>query len=60
MKRGGKILKGTHNFSTFRSSSCQAKSPVRTLNKVNITKIKTKLFLLFNQGLSCNNKLDLW
>ena len=47
MKRGGKILKGTHNFSTFRSSSCQAKSPVRTLNKVNITKNKNKIIFTF-------------
>ncbi len=47
MKKGGKILKGTHNFSTFRSTSCQAKSPIRTLNKINITRNKNKIIFTF-------------
>ena len=47
MKKGGKILKGTHNFSTFRASSCQAKSPVRTLQKVHIKKNKNKITFTF-------------
>ena len=47
MKKGAKILKGTHDFSTFRSSSCTAKSPVKTLNKVNIKKNKNKIVLTF-------------
>jgi tRNA pseudouridine38-40 synthase len=29
-------LLGTHDFSAFRSSQCQAKSPVRTLNRVSV------------------------
>ena len=33
MKKGAAILKGTHNFSTFRASSCQAKSPIKTMKK---------------------------
>ena len=33
MKKGAKILKGTHNFSTFRASSCQAKSPIKTIKE---------------------------
>jgi tRNA pseudouridine38-40 synthase len=47
MKKGAKMLKGTHDFSTFRSSSCTAKSPVKTLNKVNIKKNKNKIVLTF-------------
>ena len=36
MKRGAKILEGKHNFSAYRSSSCSAKSPIRTLKKIQI------------------------
>ena len=47
MKKGAKLLLGTHDFSTFRSSSCNAKSPIRTLNKVIIKKSKDKINLFF-------------
>ncbi len=47
MRKGAEILKGTHNFSTFRASSCQAKSPIKTLKKVVIKKSKTKIILIF-------------
>ena len=47
MRKGAEILKGTHNFSTFRASSCQAKSPIKTLKKVVIKKSKTKIVLIF-------------
>ena len=47
MRKGADILKGTHNFSTFRASSCQAKSPIKTLKKVMIKKNKNKIVLIF-------------
>ena len=47
MKKAAKILKGTHNFSTFRSSSCEAKSPIRTLYKATVQKQKNKITLTF-------------
>jgi len=47
MRKGAEILKGTHNFSTFRASSCQAKSPIKTLKKVAIKKSKNKIVLIF-------------
>ena len=47
MRRGAKILKGTHNFSTFRASSCQAKSPIKTIKKVTIKKNKNKIVFTF-------------
>ena len=31
MKKGAKLLEGTHDFSTFRSSSCSAKSPIKKI-----------------------------
>tara|TARA_B110000503_G_scaffold15429_1_gene21645 strand:- start:3 stop:743 length:741 start_codon:yes stop_codon:yes gene_type:complete len=36
MKKGAKKLLGTKDFSTFRSSSCNAKSPIRTMESINI------------------------
>ena len=34
MKKGAKKLIGTKDFSTFRSSSCSAKTPVRTIKSI--------------------------
>ena len=47
MKKGTKLLLGTHDFSTFRSSSCGAKSPVKTMEKILIKKNKDKITLQF-------------
>ena len=47
MKKAAKLLLGTHDFSTFRASSCGAKSPIKTLNKVSIKKDKEKIILNF-------------
>ncbi len=47
MKKGAKLLLGTHDFSTFRSSSCGAKSPIKTIEKITIKKIKDKVILQF-------------
>ena len=43
MKRAAKILEGTKDFSTYRSSSCGAKSPFRTLEKVTDIKNGSKI-----------------
>ena len=47
MKKGAKLLLGTHDFSTFRASSCGAKSPIKTIEKISIKKNKEKLILEF-------------
>ena len=47
MKKGAKLLLGTHDFSTFRASSCSAKSPIRTMEKISIKKNKDKITLKF-------------
>ena len=47
MKEGAKLLLGTHDFSTFRSSSCGAKSPIKTMKNVLIKKNKDKITLQF-------------
>ena len=47
LRKGGKILKGTHDFSTFRASSCTAKSPIKKMESVIIRKINEKIYIRF-------------
>ena len=47
MKKGAKKLVGTKDFSTFRSSSCRAKSPIKTMKIVKIKKLKNKIEIEF-------------
>jgi len=47
MKKGAKLLLGTHDFSTFRASSCGAKSPIKTMENILIKKNKDKITLKF-------------
>ena len=47
MKKGAKLLLGTHDFSTFRASSCGAKSPIKTLKKISIKKNNERIILKF-------------
>ena len=47
MKKGTKLLLGTHDFSTFRASSCGAKSPIKTMENISIKKNKDKITLKF-------------
>ena len=47
MKKGAKMLIGKKDFSTFRASSCNAKSPIRTIRSVKITHQKDKIILEF-------------
>ncbi len=37
MREGAKLLLGQHDFTTFRDSECQAKSPIKTLDRLDIT-----------------------
>jgi tRNA pseudouridine38-40 synthase len=43
MKKGAKKLLGKKDFSTFRSSSCSAKSPIRTIKSIKIKSIKGRI-----------------
>ena len=47
MKKGAKKLIGTKDFSTFRASSCRAKSPIKTMKLVKIKKQKSKIEIEF-------------
>ncbi len=45
LKKGAKILTGKHDFSTFRASSCTAKSPIKKINNIKVTK-RTKFITI--------------
>lgn len=53
MRKAAELLIGKHDFSTFRASECQAKSPIKTLNTITLEqaddliliRIKAKSFL---------------
>ena len=47
MKKGAKKLVGTKDFSTFRASSCRAKSPIKTMKLVKIRSYKNKIEIEF-------------
>ena len=47
MRKAAKLLKGKKDFSTFRSSSCNAKSPIKTIDEVKVIKLKDKIIIIF-------------
>ncbi len=47
MKKGIKFFVGKHNFSSMRSASCSAKSPIRAVTKAKIIKNSNKLTIIF-------------
>ena len=48
MKKAVKLFLGTHNFNAFRSSSCGAKSPIRTIEKSSISQRGDKISIIFS------------
>lgn len=38
MHRAAQALAGSHDFTTFRSAHCQARSPVKTLDRISVTR----------------------
>ena len=57
IKKGSKKLIGTHDFSTFRASNCGAKSPVRTINKIFVSKSKNCIKLKFKSKSFLKNQV---
>ena len=47
MKKGAKKLLGTKDFSTFRSSNCRAKNPIRTMKSIKIKSTKGRIEIQF-------------
>ena len=57
LKKGAKILEGTHDFSTFRASSCSAKSPIKKMNSIKIKKREDKIFIKFSSKSFLQNQV---
>jgi len=57
IKKGAKKLVGTHDFSTFRASNCSAKSPIRTINEILISKSKNHIKLKFKSKSFLKNQV---
>ena len=57
LKKGAKILQGTHNFSTFRAASCSARSPIKKLNLVKVTKKNDKIIIKFQSKSFLQNQV---
>ena len=57
MKKGAKILEGTHDFSTFRASSCSAKSPIKKMYPIQICKISDKIKIKFSSKSFLQNQV---
>jgi len=43
MDRAAKILVGHHDFTTFRSTHCQSKSPLKTLDRLDVARVSEDL-----------------
>ena len=57
LKKGGKILVGNHDFSTFRASSCSSKSPLKKMNSVKIKKKGDKIYIKFSSRSFLQNQV---
>ncbi|OYV42188.1 MAG: tRNA pseudouridine(38-40) synthase TruA [Acidocella sp. 20-57-95] len=45
MQRAANLLLGHHDFSSFRASACQAKSPIKTLDELTVTREGTQIIV---------------
>ena len=57
IRKGVKKLIGRHDFSTFRASNCSSKSPIRTMNKITVSKSKNRLILKFKSKSFLKNQV---
>ena len=57
MKKGAKILEGTHDFTIFRASSCSAKSPIKKMHPIKISKTKDKIKIKFSSKSFLQNQV---
>ena len=57
LKKGAKILEGRHDFSTFRASSCSAKSAVRKISEVKVLKKSVNITIQFRSKSFLQNQV---
>ena len=46
MKHGAQELKGHHDFTTFRAASCQANSPLKTLDRLDVSRAGSEIHVV--------------
>ena len=56
-EKGAKILEGKHDFSTFRASSCSAKSPVKKINSIKVSKKGNEILIQFKSQSFLQNQV---
>ena len=57
LKQGAKVLEGTHDFSTFRASSCSAKSPIKKMNSIKVKKNREIILITFKSKSFLQNQV---
>ena len=57
LKKGAKLFEGTHDFSTFRASSCSAKSPIKRMNSVKVKKNGEQIVIIFKSKSFLQNQV---
>ena len=57
MKEGAKLLEGTHDFSTFRAASCSAKSPIKKIFPIKISKTDDLIRIRFSSKSFLQNQV---
>jgi tRNA pseudouridine38-40 synthase len=45
MHRAAQALVGSHDFTTFRATECQAKSPVKTLDRLDVARVGEEIHI---------------
>ena len=57
LKIGAKILEGTHDFSIFRASTCYAKSPIKKMLPIKVSKTNGKIKIRFSSKSFLQNQV---
>ena len=57
LKKGANLLKGTHDFSTFRASSCSSNSPVKKINAIYVKKKGDEITIEFKSKSFLQNQV---
>ena len=57
LKKGAKLLQGTHDFSTFRSSSCTSNSSIKKMNAVHVKKKGDEIIIEFKSKSFLQNQV---
>ncbi len=57
LKKGASLLEGTHDFSTFRASSCSSSTPIKKMNAVRVKKKGDEIIIEFKSKSFLQNQV---